>query len=90
MILIYKTNIHPGSILNPEQSTTKVDRNAKKRWLSATLQQMDQHQAIASPPIEHEHDEEMQEQQQPPPHQQGNLSLQRQWNRNTGTKTNTT
>ena len=73
MVLICKANMHPGSILNPEQCTAKVDRNAMKRWLSATLQQMDQHQATASPPHEHEHDEEMQEQQQPPPQQQGEL-----------------
>ena len=29
MVLIYKTNMHPGSILNPEQCTSKVDRNAR-------------------------------------------------------------
>jgi hypothetical protein len=73
MVFIYKTNMHPGSILNPEQCTTKVGQNARKRWLNATLQQMDHHQATASPPPEHEHDEEMQEQQQPPPQQQGDL-----------------
>jgi hypothetical protein len=31
MILIYKTNMHPGSILNPEQCTSKADRIARKR-----------------------------------------------------------
>jgi len=73
MVLIYQTNMHPGSILNLEQCTTKLDRNAKKRWLIATLQQMDQQQATASPPLKHEQDEEMQEQHQPPPQQQGEL-----------------
>jgi len=38
MVLIYKTNMHPGSILDPEQCTSKVDRNARKRWLTTTLQ----------------------------------------------------
>ncbi len=66
MILIYKTSMHPGSILNPEQCTAKADRNAKKRWLSATLQQMDQHQPTVSPPPEREHDEKMQEKQHTP------------------------
>ena len=31
MVLIYKTNMHMGSIMNPEQCPTKVKRNAKKR-----------------------------------------------------------
>jgi len=31
MFLIYRTNMHPGSKLNPEQCTSKVDRNAMKR-----------------------------------------------------------
>ena len=38
MVLIYKTNMHPGSILSPEQCTTKVERNARKRGLTTTLQ----------------------------------------------------
>ena len=66
MVLIYKTNMQPGSIMNPEQCTTKADRNARKRWLVTTLQQLDQHQDTTSPPPEHQHDEEMQETQQPP------------------------
>ena len=37
MVLIYRTNMHPESKLNPEQCTKKVDRNAKKRWLITTL-----------------------------------------------------
>ena len=73
MVLIYKTKMHPGSILNPEQCTTKMDRSNRKRWLTATLQQMDQHQATTGQPHEHAHDEEIQEQQQPPPQQQGDL-----------------
>ena len=37
MVLIYRTNMHPESKLNPEHCTKKVDRNAKKRWLITTL-----------------------------------------------------
>jgi hypothetical protein len=72
MILIHKTNIHMGSALNPEQCTPKVDRNARKRWLTMTLQQWDQHKDTPNLPLEYEQDDEMQEQQQAlPPQQQG-------------------
>jgi hypothetical protein len=71
MMLIYKTNMHPGSTLNPEQCTSKVDRNARKRWLTTTLQQLDQHQDTTIPPPEHEQVEEMQKEQQATPQQQG-------------------
>jgi len=37
MVLIYKTNMHPESILNPVKCTLNVDRNARKRWLTTTL-----------------------------------------------------
>jgi len=37
MILIYKTNMHPGSTLNSEQCTSKTDRTARRRWLGTTL-----------------------------------------------------
>jgi len=40
MILIYKTNMHPGSYLNPEQCTTKADRADRRRWLGTTLKQL--------------------------------------------------
>ncbi len=73
MILIYETNMHPGSTMNPEQCTTKVDRNARKRWLITTMQHMYKHQDTASPTPEREQDEEMQEQQQATPQQQGDL-----------------
>jgi len=59
MILIYKTNMHPGSTFNPEQCTTKADRIAMRRWLGATLQQLDQHQPTASSPQEQHYDEEI-------------------------------
>jgi hypothetical protein len=72
-ILIYKTNMHPGSTLNPEQCTTKADRAARRRWLGTTIKQLDQHQATTSPLPEQHYDEEMQEQQHIPPQQQGEL-----------------
>ena len=50
MVLICKTNMHPVSIPNPEQCTPMVDRNARKRWLTTTMRQLDQHQDTASPP----------------------------------------
>jgi hypothetical protein len=74
MVLIYKTNMHPGSIPNPEQCTTKVDRNARKRRLITTLHHLDLQQDTTSPPPELEQVEEMQEQQQLSPQQQGELS----------------
>jgi hypothetical protein len=40
-ILIYKTNMHPGSTLNPELCTAKADRIARRRWLTTTLKQLD-------------------------------------------------
>jgi hypothetical protein len=66
-ILIYKTNMYSGSTMNPEQCTSKVDRNARKRWLITTLQQLDQNQDTSNPPPEYEQDEEMQEQEQATP-----------------------
>jgi hypothetical protein len=62
MILIYKSNMHPGSTLNSEQCTVKADRATRRRWLGTTLKQLDQHQATSSPPPETQYDEEMQEQ----------------------------
>lgn len=73
MILIYKSNMHPGSTLNPEQCTSKADRATRRRWLGTTLKQPDQHQATASPPPEQHYDEEMQEQEHILPHQQGEM-----------------
>jgi hypothetical protein len=62
IILIYNTIMHPGSDPNPEQSRAKVDRNAMKRWLTTTLQQLDQHKDTTSPPPKYVQDEEMQQQ----------------------------
>ncbi len=67
MIMIYKTTMHPESDMNPEQCTSKADRNSRKRWLTTTLQQLDQHQDTSTPSLKHEQDKEMQEQQQAPP-----------------------
>ena len=69
IILIYKTNMHPGSTLNPELYTAKADRIARRRWLTTTLGQLDQHQATVSPPPKQHYDEVMKEKQHTPSQQ---------------------
>ena len=43
MVIIYKTNMHLGSSLNPAQCMQRSSRTARQRWLITTLQHLKQY-----------------------------------------------
>ena len=64
MVLIYRTNMHSGSSLNPTQRMQRSDRNARQRWLITTLQQLEQYQPTSDPPTQFNTNAEMGDQEQ--------------------------
>jgi len=68
IILIYKSSMHAGSIMNPAQCTQRTDRNSRQKWIITTLQQLEQYQPTPDPPIQFNTDADMGEQEQDPLH----------------------
>ncbi len=68
MILIYKSNMHSTSSMNPTQCTQRTDRNARQKWLITTLRQLEQYQPTTDPPTHFNSDADMGDQEQPTQH----------------------
>ena len=59
VLLIYKTAIHPESVITPEKCTTKADPMTRYRRIVNTASQLDQYQPDPGPENGHELDEDM-------------------------------